>query len=118
MAEEDIKLLNLSGIKEFNQENLVQFPNLEELDVSDTDFDKVEILGMLPKLSRVNLANTPIKDLSSLSPRILSGHLKIAGKELEVGVVHGLEKKRFSIDNRVKIEIPKEKFLYYLQSVV
>src|SRR3989338_2701887 len=102
---EDVVFLNLSS-KSIPFENLVRFVSLQELDLSNTNFDKAQILDRLSFLRKVNLSNTPVSDLSPLRGKIISGSLTVIGKDAEVRQVFETPIK-FQIGRSRAITIPK-----------
>ena len=105
---EDVVSLDLSD-KKFFFSGLAGFASLQELNVSNTMFDRVDILAGLPYLRVVDLTNTTITDLSTVESRIINGSLTVIGKDAEIRRIYE-SKTRLPIKPRKRIAIPKSPF--------
>jgi len=104
---EDVISLDLSG-KKFVFAGLAGFASLQELNVSNTMFDRVDILAGLLYLRIVNLTSTPVKDLSLIGSRIINGSLTVIGKDVEIKRIY--ERKASLPIKPTRITIPKSPF--------
>ena len=82
MVEEEVRFLDLSGIKNFNAEGLIRFKNLEALNLSNTYFNRIDILAGIGDLKIVNLSNTPRISIGPIKDKIKRG-LIVIGKDEE-----------------------------------